>query len=562
MTIRRRSVMFACVALTCWATRATAQTPSREEEHDRRPATTSVAGDTGLWFLPTGVVLPNKKFSVSVYRTNTDDGQGFTDISTFPITFAVGIANHVEIFGNWAVVTRLDRDSRPLFFTSTPAADADGTGGGIIPNYPLVRREWIGNQRGDIWVGAKIDLLPSDSAGAFAIRGQVKLPIGDKVSGATSGKTDFTFDGVASAELSRKVEVTGLGGIIIRGNPAGYTLTNGLRWGVGAGMPSRFPLRIQAELFGEHYSSLTITAPAGQTGIDGSIVPTTTHLKHPVFMNIGLTLQMPEGFFIGAAGLWNVHMSDREEAQCGICPMFENIRFDKAGYQIRIGYHPGARRYGATPGAPSPSRPPAPRPEARPTGPPVGAPPGPPVAPPAGPPVAPPVGPPTAPPRVTPPATPPPTPPVTPPPPPVTPPAGPPARPAAPPAGLPAAPPTTVAKSYQFEDIYFDFDGVTLRPEAMRILDEAVAAMKNDASLRLDIEGHTCDIGTTQYNLALGERRAKSARDYMVSKGIAASRLHTVSYGEENPKYDNSREETRRLNRRAALVVNLMRIQQ
>jgi outer membrane protein OmpA-like peptidoglycan-associated protein len=132
-----------------------------------------------------------------------------------------------------------------------------------------------------------------------------------------------------------------------------------------------------------------------------------------------------------------------------------------------------------------------------------------------------------------------------------------------PPTPRPAAPVTPApapARSYQFEDIYFDFDGYTLRPEAMRILDDAVAAMKADTSLRLDIEGHTCDIATTQYNMALGEKRARSTKDYMVSKGIDASRLRTISYGEERPKYDNSREETRRLNRRAALVVNLMRV--
>jgi OOP family OmpA-OmpF porin len=73
----------------------------------------------------------------------------------------------------------------------------------------------------------------------------------------------------------------------------------------------------------------------------------------------------------------------------------------------------------------------------------------------------------------------------------------------------------------------------------------------------LTIEGHTCNIGTAEYNLALGERRAKAVRDYLVSRGVAADRLNTVSFGEEQPKYDNSREETRRLNRRAALVVRL-----
>jgi outer membrane protein OmpA-like peptidoglycan-associated protein len=114
-------------------------------------------------------------------------------------------------------------------------------------------------------------------------------------------------------------------------------------------------------------------------------------------------------------------------------------------------------------------------------------------------------------------------------------------------------------RNYTFEDVHFDFDRYSLRPEATRILDEAVQAMRDDATLRLEIEGHTCNIGTAEYNLALGDRRATAVRDYLVSRGVSADRLHTVSYGEERPKYDNSREETRRLNRRAALVVTLTR---
>jgi peptidoglycan-associated lipoprotein len=114
-------------------------------------------------------------------------------------------------------------------------------------------------------------------------------------------------------------------------------------------------------------------------------------------------------------------------------------------------------------------------------------------------------------------------------------------------------------RNYTFEDVHFDFDRYTLRPEATRVLDEAVAAMRDDATLRIQIEGHTCNIGTAEYNLALGDRRANAVRDYLVSRGVAANRLTTISYGEERPKYDNSREETRRLNRRAALTVNLTR---
>ena len=112
-------------------------------------------------------------------------------------------------------------------------------------------------------------------------------------------------------------------------------------------------------------------------------------------------------------------------------------------------------------------------------------------------------------------------------------------------------------KTYTFEDVHFDFDRYTLRPEATRVLDEAVAALKSDPTLKVEIEGHTCNIGTAEYNLALGDRRATAVKDYLISRGVPADRLHTISYGEERPKYDNSREETRRLNRRAALVVKL-----
>ena len=112
-------------------------------------------------------------------------------------------------------------------------------------------------------------------------------------------------------------------------------------------------------------------------------------------------------------------------------------------------------------------------------------------------------------------------------------------------------------KDYTFEDVHFDFDRYTLRPEATRILDEAIKALSDNPELKLEVEGHTCNIGTAEYNLALGERRAYSVRDYLGSRGVGADRIRTVSYGEERPKHDNAREETRRLNRRAALTVRV-----
>jgi outer membrane protein OmpA-like peptidoglycan-associated protein len=105
-----------------------------------------------------------------------------------------------------------------------------------------------------------------------------------------------------------------------------------------------------------------------------------------------------------------------------------------------------------------------------------------------------------------------------------------------------------------FDDVHFDRDRYGIRTDDMAPLNAVVAALKADPALALNIEGYTCNLGTPAYNLALGVRRANAVRDYLVSQGIATNRLHTVSLGEERPKYDNAQEETRRMNRRVAVV--------
>ena len=106
-----------------------------------------------------------------------------------------------------------------------------------------------------------------------------------------------------------------------------------------------------------------------------------------------------------------------------------------------------------------------------------------------------------------------------------------------------------------FEDVHFDFDRFNLRPDALKILDDAIAKLQANPGLNVTIEGHCDSIGTVEYNLALGERRANSVRDYLVSRGIAAGRLRTVSYGEERPIGDNETAAGRAMNRRAHLAV-------
>ena len=98
-----------------------------------------------------------------------------------------------------------------------------------------------------------------------------------------------------------------------------------------------------------------------------------------------------------------------------------------------------------------------------------------------------------------------------------------------------------------------EFEGET--PPPALLLAHADRLKSSGAATRL--EGHADERGSREYNIALGERRANAVRDFLVLQGVSASSLEVVSYGEERPKHDNSREETRRLNRRAALTVRL-----
>ena len=99
---------------------------------------------------------------------------------------------------------------------------------------------------------------------------------------------------------------------------------------------------------------------------------------------------------------------------------------------------------------------------------------------------------------------------------------------------------------------YFDFDSSNLRPDAIEALNAHIAALQgNDRTVRL--EGHTDERGTREYNMALGERRANSVRDYMVANGIASFRIESVSYGEERPVAYGSGESNWSQNRRVEL---------
>jgi peptidoglycan-associated lipoprotein len=557
----RRSLL-TIPALLIWTSIAAAQTapPPVPSDEPTRPATTTFFGDTGLWYVPTAEVLAKGKWSTSVYRRGTNWVQGYTNVADFAGTFAVGVGDRAEVFGSFLVDTRIDRDIRPVFVN-------DPAFGGFIDRYPRVNQYWTGDNIGDFYVGAKVNLWSESrqNPAAIAVRGMVKLPTGKSDAGVSTGKADFSVDAIVSKEAAKLVEMSGYGGYEWRGTPDGFDTPGGaFRWGTGLTFPSRNVLRFVGELNGTLPSADTATTTTALTGIDLSRSPLTSNTENITRATLGLTLQSKKGFFFGAGVSWNMPTLGRS----GSFTDEPSVTGDYYDMQFRIGWHPGVKVY-APPPPPPPPPPPAPAPApvhtltvkaaCDPCSVEVGK---------------------TS--TVT--AT-------------VqdsiscsvtyrwTAPSGTLAQPAerstiwtAPqqegsvPVTVTVTCPTdnktasdTVniqvtrppVRTYTFEDVYFDFDRYSLRPEATRVLDEAIAAMKENATLRVEIEGHTCSIGTAEYNLALGDRRANAVKDYLVSRGVTADRLRTVSYGEEKPKYDNSREETRRLNRRAALVVNV-----
>jgi outer membrane protein OmpA-like peptidoglycan-associated protein len=516
---------------------------------DSRPGGNTVFGDTGIWFVPTGETLPKGRWSGGSQLVNFDRSEGFSDITDIGGMFAFGATDRIEIFGTFGM-RRIDADLVPVAQNGQPQ------------DY-LINKGWSTGV-GDAWVGAKFNITSQAASNGYAtaVRVMAKLPTASDDDGLGTGKFDFQFDLIGSREFAEKVEVSAAAGVKMRGQPDGYNLTPGFIWGIAGAFPSRSQFRVIGEMKGEalfdQEQTFSGTNPA--PGMPSEWDPDATR---DLFG--GFQFNANSGFYFGAGVTYTasyfLHRRDFATS--------EDSDFDRLGLQVRLGYHPGTRVFApapatVTPTAPAtPSLPPnrAPTVKARcepctveinrqltasadaqdPDGDtlryrwtaPTGT-----FANPND--------------RQTPWTAP----------------------------GQVGAVPLTVTvddgkgmtatdtvtvqviapaakKQMTFEDVHFDFDRYSLRPEATRLLDEAIKAMQEDPNLRLTVEGHTCNIGTTEYNLALGERRSSAVRDYLTGRGINASRLQTVSYGEERPKHDNSREETRRLNRRAAMTIRL-----
>ncbi len=524
---------------------------------DTRPALPTFYGDTGLWFVSSAETLPPRRWSFSLFRANFDRRQGLTDISQVGITGAVGLGDRFELFGSWRLVN-IDRDVSPTFVPS----DVDY--GGVLNDYPHMRRGWSKTLGGPISVGGKWNFLSQgrNQPMGLAARGMMAFPSGS--SWASTNDLQGQIDFIASAEANAAVEVTGSAGWIVRSDPDEFGLSDGFKWGVGTAFPSRSPFRALVEVEGElvRDDELTLLTPP-LVAEDGSVAPLVSTIHDPTSVKAGLVWQARRGWFVHGGVNYSVGTGTRTVGG-------REVNHTAWGWDVRGGFHPGVRRYAPPPPLPPPPSPPEPAP------------------------------PPNRPPTFT-------------------------AAAQCDPCTIEAGKSTALSaqasdpesdaityrwsapagtfgtpnestttwtapgqegtvlmtvtaedskgasatstvsvrvvrpalKTYTFQDAHFAFDRYNLSPEAVKILDEAVITLRDNPNLRVTIEGHTDSTGTPEYNLGLGDRRANAARDYLVNRGVEAGRMETVSFGEERPKAGNDTSKGRATNRRAALVVKI-----
>ena len=562
-----RTIAGAVLVSALAAGTAAAQAPAsgaQTTSSETRPGLPTNFGDSGLWFVPTADVLPASKWSGSLYRANFDRRQGLTDVSHLGITGAYGIGDRLEVFGSWRLV-RLDRAVRnPLFVSSDPLF------GGVAQEYPNLRRGWSETLGGPVAVGAKYALISQSRGDAMSLAPRVVLEFPTGSPWASTNDLTGHLDLVASREFSNSVELTGVAGAVLRGDPDQFQVSDGVNWGLGATFPTRSRLRALVEWQGEFVIKDNVVANTPLIAEDGSIAPTLSRIQDPTSLKFGGVWQDSRGWFLHAGASYSAGAGDRTVGG-------QAITHRPWGFDIRLGYHPGVRKYVPPPPpapvvrevvreVPAPAPPPPPPPNRNPqfaggvncdpcilepgqtsrlsaT-----------ATDPDGDPVTfrwtTPQGTfstssaqntvwtaPNTPGNV----------PVT-----VT---------AEDNRGGSATSSVTlqVVRRTQlvFEDVHFDFDKFSLRPDALQILDDATMKLMSNPDVRITIEGHCDSLGTVEYNLALGERRANAVRDYLANRGVANGRLRAVSYGEERPKADNNTAEGRAMNRRGALVVTI-----
>ena len=111
------------------------------------------------------------------------------------------------------------------------------------------------------------------------------------------------------------------------------------------------------------------------------------------------------------------------------------------------------------------------------------------------------------------------------------------------------------ARSYTLDNVHFDFGKATLRPDSYKELEELISYLKYKESIRIEIAGHTDNVGKDDDNLRLSQQRAEAIRNYLLKKGISPARVVAKGYGATQPVADNETEEGRQQNRRTEVRI-------
>jgi len=295
---------------------------AQSDDQATRPASSTILGDSGLWFVPIGETLPKGKFSGMAARVNFDRSEGFTDVSDINGMFAFGATDKVEIFGTLGA-RRIDADRRPV------------QAGGQPMDY-MINDGWQ-TGFGDLTVGAKFNVLSQATTGngpAFAVRAAVKLPTASFDDGLGTGQTDFMLDGILSKEINEKVDLAGFGGFRFRGSPDDYELSHGLRYGVGLGYPSRARLKMFAEATGEYYFDNTVSFTGTPNAALGG-PPSSWDVDRPFDLFLGVQYHATNGFYVGSGLSWAATTRTVDDFAGAVSQ--EATGGDTLGFQVRIG---------------------------------------------------------------------------------------------------------------------------------------------------------------------------------------------------------------------------------
>ena len=274
--------------------------------------------DTGIWFVPTARSCPTRNGRCRFYRTNIDDGQGFTDISTFPVDVRASVSANGPRSSAAGHSSPASTATRGRSSSRAPADELrTGTGGGIVVDYPLVSDQWTGQQARRPLARRQSQLLGATRRQAHrqsAARGMVKLPIGDDEAGASTRRRP-TSSRRHRLGLYRRRRVVRLRRLHLARQPGRLRADERTPLGHWRGVSAA----ATAWASGSRPSSSarsTSTTPSprrSRTVGDGRLARPADHAvsRSRSSARSGLTWQAPNGFFVGGAAGMELHHETR-----------------------------------------------------------------------------------------------------------------------------------------------------------------------------------------------------------------------------------------------------------